>query len=684
MTPRILVIDDDPAMLAIVGAALESAGLTCTRTNRYADGARALEGGWDLVISDLFLDNGHTGLEILDLAKSRTGAPPVILMTGAAEVETAVQALKQGAFEYLPKPLNLRLLLSTVNSALRRKDESRPGPLPGVGPTPRLVGRTPAMVALYVSIGRAAMVGSPCLIVGEEGVGKELVAREIHRQGPAASKTFVALTCAHSNDDFLGPLADPAIGTLLLRQVLDLSEPLQARLARRLDSDEPGPRVIATARSLAFDPALRELLSVVRLDPPPLRDRLDDLPLLIEAIGARLAPRLRRALRVTGAGLDALRARSWPGNVRQLAHVLESAAIASPTGTIDADDIRRAAGERTAAAAPVAESVSEPERLACVKCGTPYTRAEAESTSGTCTRCGPQAILLPPEPTIARDLAEAPKFAGSRYIPYKLIARSTFSEVWLGWQPALSRKVIVKLLVGEGGQEAARFHREARVQASLKHPNIPTAYEVGTDALLGGRLFLVTEYIEGTSLDEYSDSLLGEIEEPERIHRILRLVAQSARALDYMHSKGYIHRDVKPSNIVVTPDERAYLIDYGLARSMTMSDSLTSVGTVMGTMPFMAPEQVRGTPEELDGRTDIWGLGASLYFLFTCRYAFHGGTFEEVSDHIQMSMPEPPRTHNPAIPEGVNRLILRCLSKLPERRHPRAGDLAQAIEAEIE
>ena len=685
MTPRILVIDDDPVLLAMVTAALESIGLKPRRAQNYAEGADALRADWDLVISDLFLDDGHTGLELLRQAKALPAAPPVILMTGAAEVETAVEALKQGAFDYLPKPLNLKLLLATANSALRRRDESRPAsPEPGVGPTPRLVGRTPSMVAVYVSIGRAAMVGSPCLLVGEDGVGKELIAREIHRQGAGVSRPFLSLTCSASSHDFFGPLSDPTIGTVLLRHIGDLSAPIQAKLARRLDSGEPGPRLIATARSSALDPGLAELLSVLRIDVPPLRERLDDLPLLIEAISARLAPRLRRALRVTTYGLDALRERSWPGNVRQLAHVLEAAAIASPTGTIDASDVRRAAGEAAPAPSP-AVVVTEPERLTCFKCGTTFTRAQSESSSGRCSKCGdlPEAILLPPDPAGMRDLADGPKFTDNRYIPYKRLSRSMFSQVWLGWQPGLSRKVIIKLLEGTGEEEAARFHREARIQASLKHVNIPSAFEVGADPLLARRQFLVSEFIEGSPLDEYSDSLLGHAEERERIRRILRVAVQAANALDYMHSQGYVHRDIKPSNILVTPAEHAYLIDYGLARSIAMSDTLTSVGTIMGTLPFMAPEQVRGKSDPLDGRTDLWGLGATLYFLFTSRYPFPGAVFEDVADNIMEAPPSPPRLHNAAIPEGVERLILRCLSKQPDRRYQRASEVAQAIGSEL-
>jgi predicted Ser/Thr protein kinase len=314
--------------------------------------------------------------------------------------------------------------------------------------------------------------------------------------------------------------------------------------------------------------------------------------------------------------------------------------------------------------------------MICLNCRRLFTPDEAAAAGAECTDC--HLLLFPGEQSVIYDVELAPRFLNARYLPYRLLSRGTFADVWLAWQPDPGRRVVIKLLVNPS--ERSRFERESRVQATLKHPNIPAVFEAGEDP---AGLFVAIEYIDGTTLLDFSDQLLGAIDERERIAHVLSLVVEVADTLDYMHARGYVHRDIKPSNIMITAAERAYLIDYGLARTIDRGEALTVEGTLLGTAPFMAPEQFRGVPEEIDARTDIWALGATLYLLFTARYPFIGSTFEELSERAQLTVPDPPRSFNEAIPVEVDRLIMISMSKLPERRYQKASAMAAAMRAAL-
>ena len=310
--------------------------------------------------------------------------------------------------------------------------------------------------------------------------------------------------------------------------------------------------------------------------------------------------------------------------------------------------------------------------VVCIGCG---RRSRAEDWAGGCDEC--DAPLFPAAPPLLADLAQAPRLLERRYLPYRRLSEGESCDVWLAWQPCKARNVVLKVLTTGTPADIARFEREADVQRSLLHPGIPAVIEAGRDAGLPCGHFTAIEYVEGETLLDYSDALLGVLDEVERIRRVVRVTIDAADALESLHCRGYVHRDVKPTNILISRAGGVFLIDYGLARPV--DDALTIEGTVLGTAPFMSPEQFSGVPGDIDARTDVWALGAMLYLLFTARYVFTGSTFEQIADRVQTAVPVPARTFNPSIPAEVDRAIQKALSKLPERRYPSAGEFAAAL-----
>ncbi len=200
----------------------------------------------------------------------------------------------------------------------------------------------------------------------------------------------------------------------------------------------------------------------------------------------------------------------------------------------------------------------------------------------------------------------------SHYRILEQIGQGGMGVVYRAHDERLERDVALKVLpAGALADESARkrFHKEALALSKLNHPNIATVFDFDTQ---DGTDFLVTEYIPGLSLD----SMLAGGPLPGK--EILRLGMQLAEGLEAAHEQGVVHRDLKPGNIRVTPDARLKILDFGLARTLrgeatatTVTESLTETGAVAGTVPYMAPEQLRGQPA--DARTDIWAFGAVLY-----------------------------------------------------------------------
>jgi len=764
---RILVIDDDPNARGIVCEVLKEVGHTVVEAGTFREGRQQLQQkGWDVVFSDLMLDE-HTGLDLLREWREQPDPAPFVLMTGQAEIETAVEAMRMGALAYLGKPVLVEELLAVLKQALREKQAApEPPPAADAQARTRIVGRNRQMVELYAAVAKAAMSDSPVMIFGEMGVGKELLAREIHKHSARGSGPFIVLNCSSlSASDFEHDLLQTVTlenkeghglnpkppCTVFLRHVHELPPSVQLKLARLIERrPEKRPtesglgagRPLRDARYIAtvvggmesVEAMRKELfyaLSVFQLSVPPLRERLDDLPILVRHLLDRIEGRVKKKLTVSAGAMNLLRELPWPGNVRELAYALEKAAVCSPRGELREEDFQHLLAARTSPVR-VMRSLSEVEQehilsvfgqcggdlrkaaevlgvdsselkrkldtfgttqlqagdasAVCAACGAIYTAEESKKLHFRCARCtGVEAAILVPSQPGELDLPpDVPKFKNNRYVLYKLLGRSEFSEVWAGWQPSLCRRVVIKFLIAADEKLLERFKREARTQATLRHPRIPMVYEAGTDELNPGRMFLAIEFVEGQPLDQFSTQLAGKVDEVERVRRVMAVGRQIAGALDYLHSQGLVHRDVKPQNIIATKDGNAYLIDYGITRAVRPDKPLTMEGFVLGTVPFMAPEQVTGRSEILDGRVDIWGLGATLYYVLTGRLPFPGAQYEEVTDKIMNMTPEPPRKFNPHISRGVELILMRALEKDIQKRFADAHAMADAMEKELQ
>ena len=257
----------------------------------------------------------------------------------------------------------------------------------------------------------------------------------------------------------------------------------------------------------------------------------------------------------------------------------------------------------------------------------------------------------------------------------RLLGRGGMSSVWQAYDEELGRPVAIKLLHTrrlESADSVDRFEREARTLALLTHPGIVTVIDRGeTD----GRPFIVCELVDGRDLHERI-SLEGSLPVAEA----LAIAVQVAAALAYAHQRGVIHRDVKPHNVLLTADGHAKLTDFGIAR-VDDAPALTNPGRVLGTGDYVAPEQAQGHP--LDGRADIYALGALLYHCLTGGPPYRGSSFVEIAEqHLRAPIPDV-QARCPEASDGVAEILRRSLAKRPDDRYETVGQMGLALEEEL-
>jgi two-component system nitrogen regulation response regulator NtrX len=375
---RVLVIDDEKAIRETLSEILSDEGYAVTAVESGEEGLRRfLDESFDLVFLDVWLRD-RDGLSVLEAAAGRLADAPVVMISGHASVETAVRAVRLGAYDFLEKPLSLDRVVLTAQKAIERRDllaevasfrgrrESETA----------MLGDSPPMRLLKEEIARVAPTDARVLIMGENGTGKELVARQIHRLSQRAELPLVEVNCAAIPEDLIeselfghvkgsftgasedrrGKFEEADGGTLFLDEVGDMSARTQAKVLRALQEGRftrvGGSRPIATDTRVlsatnknlaeeigrgAFREDLYFRVAVVPVPVPALRERTDDIPLLARHFLREASLRFgRKPKSLSPAAVEALQAYRWPGNVRELKNLIERLMILSP-----ADEIRR-------------------------------------------------------------------------------------------------------------------------------------------------------------------------------------------------------------------------------------------------------------------------------------------------------------------------------------------------------
>ncbi|MCW8139799.1 MAG: serine/threonine protein kinase, partial [Planctomycetota bacterium] len=276
------------------------------------------------------------------------------------------------------------------------------------------------------------------------------------------------------------------------------------------------------------------------------------------------------------------------------------------------------------------------------------------------------------DPSGEVEPALAPGTRVGRFEVRGLLGRGGMGVVYRALDPLSGREVAVKLLtpgLARGTRRLARFQREAVLASRLRHPRIVGVLESGE---VGGQAYLVMSLAEGRTLDEVLAA-----EGPFAPRRAAEVVEQLARAVDAAHAERVLHRDLKPGNVMLHPEDGPLILDFGLARDLARQPDLTDTGEVLGTPQFMAPEQV--TQRALDHRVDVYGLGAILYSLVTGSPPYDGESAGEVLRRILAGPPPTPRDRRPDVPLALETICLRAMAREPALRYASAGDLADDL-----
>ncbi|MDX2181117.1 MAG: sigma-54 dependent transcriptional regulator [Bryobacteraceae bacterium] len=417
MKPPILLVEDDSSVRSTITTFLELEGYAVEAVSSTVAAMQKLNGSaYPLVLSDIYIDD-RTGLDVLNAAKQSNPACAVILMTARGTMETVMAATRGGAFDYLAKPFELDTLLETVKKAeASLEPDEEPEDEDDDLPTSEMIGSSAGMVDVYKTISRVAPTDATVLIEGETGTGKEMIARMIHENSRRSAQAFVPVDCGAipaslleselfgalrgsytgAEKDRVGVFEAAHRGTVFLDEIGDIDSGFQLKLLRFLQEKEVRPlgaskarpvdvRIVAATnrdmRKMVDEGKFREdlwfRLNVVPVELPPLRERRGDVALLAKTFLRRYNERYGLATRLTDSGLKALEDYTWPGNVRQLQHLMERLTILAPQGEIDAEAVMNAIrdGESNDAGETLADAEMEQIRRVMAACGNNKSRA---------------------------------------------------------------------------------------------------------------------------------------------------------------------------------------------------------------------------------------------------------------------------------------------------------------------
>jgi DNA-binding NtrC family response regulator len=381
---KLLIVEDDASVRSIMVTVLELEGYAVEAVSSTREAIHLLEAQpYPIVISDIYLDD-RTGIDVLRTARLHNPAGAVILMSGRGSMETVMAATSGGAFDYLAKPFEMSLMIDTIKRAEKSfsgiEDEDEAAAIDDL-PETEMIGSSPRMVEIYKQISKVAPTDATVLIEGETGTGKDLIARMIHRNSRRANQPFVPVDCGAiapslleselfgtlkgaytgADRDRMGVFEAANNGTVFLDEIGDIDFGFQLKLLRFLQEREIRPlgspkarkvdvRVVAATnrdmQKMVDEQKFREdlwyRLNVVRINVPPLCERSGDIPLLVHYFLNRYNGRYSLATKLTESGLKAMEEYSWPGNIRQLQHMMERLTILAPGGRIDAAAVKQA------------------------------------------------------------------------------------------------------------------------------------------------------------------------------------------------------------------------------------------------------------------------------------------------------------------------------------------------------
>jgi DNA-binding NtrC family response regulator len=664
---RILLVDDDASNLDVLRHTLDGRGyrLYVSRSGEAAlDVARRVRPL--LILLDVVMP-GIDGYETCRRLKAdpATAEAAVIFLSSLDETRDKVRGLEVGAVDFVSKPFEADEVIARVNThltlqRLQRQLEARNQELARELEVARelqtdarrrvdgaLLGQSPAIRALRESIERYAKSGEVVLLTGVPGAGHEAAARAIHHASPRGGQAFIHVNCgllapeqdagllqsaAASGGSRFSLLDVASRGTLYLEEVQRLPFQTQARLADVLEASESAREAGRTTghdvRFVAFSSAplaaggachdrLRAALERRQLRIPGLAERADDVPELAQFFVSQHARRIGALVESIGhESLKRLKRYHWPGDVAELQGLLERS-VASARG-------------------PVLEI----------------------------------------DPAL---LAEGVPLGSYRLL--EKLGEGGMGEVWRARHQLLARPCAVKLirqerLAGASSEKAvARFRQEARAISQMSSPNTVRLYDFGVSE--SGSLYFVMELLVGLDLATLVQRF-GPLP-PERVVGVLR---QACRSLAEAHAAGLLHRDIKPHNLLLCrlglDFDVVKVLDFGLVKSLREGNAeLTADGALTGTPAYMPPERVFG--DAADERSDIYSLGCVAYWMLTGRPVFTGETMALLVHHAKTA-PEPlSKIAGVAIPAQLERLVMSCIEKDPQRRPASALELWQRL-----